>query len=217
MTSDDNLPPLTWAERAEQRAAGHGTGPKPFKPEDGTPPLTSTILITLFFGVFGVIPASLHTSRARDKGVSTSKYWKAFGWTMAASVAAWVLLLVILTAAVSSSVNSAIGDYNSVTSAEALPTVAGPPVGSPAATGPDATSIAQYLSDVRSDSRLTDPNRYSDDQLVSWAKDFCVNGGAAGDHDSKLNAGVYMYQNDTQDTWVLSVIEDYAASDGMCS
>ena len=70
------------------------------------PAVTTTVVITILFGVFGAIPASMHTNRALTAGVRTSKYWKAFGITMAASIAAFVLFIVILVAAASSSANN---------------------------------------------------------------------------------------------------------------
>jgi hypothetical protein len=56
------------------------------------PTITSTVLITVFFGLFGLIPAVSNTNRARALGVQTSKYWKAFGVTIAAVLAGWVLI-----------------------------------------------------------------------------------------------------------------------------
>jgi hypothetical protein len=69
------------------------------------PTITSTVLITVFFGLFGLIPAVTNTNRARALGVQTSKYWKAFGIT----IAAWVLLFVLLAA--SSNGDSSSGAY----------------------------------------------------------------------------------------------------------
>ena len=59
-----------------------------------------TLLITFFFGIFGLIPASIHTSRAREAGRPTNTYWAAFGWTMAASILLWVLFLVVIASSV---------------------------------------------------------------------------------------------------------------------
>jgi hypothetical protein len=56
------------------------------------PTITSTVLITVFFGLFGLIPAVSNTNRARALGVQTSKYWKAFGVTIAAVLVGWVLI-----------------------------------------------------------------------------------------------------------------------------
>ena len=41
------------------------------------PAVTTTVLITLFFGIFGLIPASIHSSRAQEYGQATIKYWQA--------------------------------------------------------------------------------------------------------------------------------------------
>ena len=59
------------------------------------PVITTTVLITVFFGLFGLIPASLHTSRARDAGQQTNKYWQAFGLTFGIMVAVGLLLIIL--------------------------------------------------------------------------------------------------------------------------
>jgi len=59
------------------------------------PAITTTVLITAFFGLFGLIPASLHTSRARDAGQPTNKYWQAFGWTFGIMLALGLLVYVL--------------------------------------------------------------------------------------------------------------------------
>ena len=58
------------------------------------PTLTATIVITALFGVFGVIPAYLHTEAVRNSGAKTSRYWKTFGFTLLATIAAYMLLIV---------------------------------------------------------------------------------------------------------------------------
>ena len=59
------------------------------------PAITTTVLITYSFGLFGLIPASLHTSRARDAGQQTNKYWQAFGLTFGIMVAVGLLLIIL--------------------------------------------------------------------------------------------------------------------------
>lgn len=54
-----------------------------------------TVLVTLFLGLFGLIPATIHTNRAASMGAPTTRYWKAFGWTMATGA----LIAVALSAA----------------------------------------------------------------------------------------------------------------------
>jgi hypothetical protein len=56
------------------------------------PSIASTVLVTLIFGIFGLIPASMNTNKARAMGVVTSKYWAAFGWIFGSYIA---LLFVI--------------------------------------------------------------------------------------------------------------------------
>ena len=52
------------------------------KPYAGTatraPSIAATVWITLLFGLFGLIPATMHSSRAAALGQPTGKYWAAF-------------------------------------------------------------------------------------------------------------------------------------------
>lgn len=59
------------------------------------PAITATVLITLFFGFFGLIPTTIHTNRARDAGQQTNKYWKAFGLTFGILLTLGLLLYVL--------------------------------------------------------------------------------------------------------------------------
>ena len=49
------------------------------------PKLWTTFWITLFFGLFGLIPTIIHSNRARALGVSGANYWATFGCTLTAS------------------------------------------------------------------------------------------------------------------------------------
>jgi hypothetical protein len=73
------------------------------------PTITSTVLITVFFGLFGLIPAVSNTNRARALGVQTSKYWKAFGVTMAAVLVGWVLIFAAAGSSSSTGYTGAVG------------------------------------------------------------------------------------------------------------
>lgn len=46
------------------------------------PSYTPTILVSIFFGVFGLIPAIRHSRMARERGYTTSGYWWSFGLPM---------------------------------------------------------------------------------------------------------------------------------------
>ncbi len=70
------------------------------------PSVWTTVLVTFFFGIFGLIPASIHTSRARDAGRPTNTYWAAFGWTLAAGILLWVLVWVLLVVVIATSVRT---------------------------------------------------------------------------------------------------------------
>jgi hypothetical protein len=50
------------------------------------PSLALTIVITALFGLFGLIPAAVHSGQANQMGQSGTRYWKAFGWTFFASI-----------------------------------------------------------------------------------------------------------------------------------
>lgn len=67
-----------------------------YKPEP--PSVATTVLITLFFGLFGLIPAFIHRDRARAMGRAdvAGKYFTAF-W----SIILGAIVLVFLLAAAS--------------------------------------------------------------------------------------------------------------------
>ena len=57
------------------------------------PKLWTTFWITLFFGLFGLIPAVIHSNRARALGAPVANYWYTFGGTYAASLVIGFLVL----------------------------------------------------------------------------------------------------------------------------
>lgn len=62
----------------------------------GPPSLAPTVVVTALFGLFGVIPASVHAARARSIGWPGGRYWKAFGITLAVTWALWIGAIVLL-------------------------------------------------------------------------------------------------------------------------
>ena len=64
------------------------------------PTVWPTILVTFFLGLFGLIPAIMHTNRAKQAGRPTSNYWVAFGCTTAANVLLWVIVFSSMAASV---------------------------------------------------------------------------------------------------------------------
>lgn len=86
--------------------SSYPAGAVPSSPAGGPPTLTLIIVITLLFGVFGVIPASLHASTAQRMGYPSGRYWKAFGWCFAASMAISIIVTVAVYLAVYAAVMS---------------------------------------------------------------------------------------------------------------
>jgi len=78
----------------------------------GRPSYAPTILVTLFFGLFGLIPAILHSRQAQDRGYPTSGYWWSFGLAIVGSIVSWWILAFIFftieSALLSRSVNTGI-------------------------------------------------------------------------------------------------------------
>ena len=70
-------------------------------PEPSSPPtpvvkvpsLGWTLVVTFLFGLFGLIPAFIHTAKARDLGAPTTKYWVTFGCVMAVNIVLFALLV----------------------------------------------------------------------------------------------------------------------------
>jgi hypothetical protein len=89
-------------------------GSYPSPPLAPLPGVAPTVLITFFFGLFGLIPASLHSDRARQQGQDGSRYWKAF-WITFGSLVALNLVLVVawfgFLAAMLASANSSVHSY----------------------------------------------------------------------------------------------------------
>ena len=73
-----------------------GYGPPPGYEPPGLPSTTTTIVITALFGLFGLIPASMHSKRAQAMGVPGTRYWKAFGITFAIAMTVYIALIAIM-------------------------------------------------------------------------------------------------------------------------
>lgn len=55
-----------------------------------------TVLVTFFFGLFGLIPTVIGENQARQVGAPTGKHWKAFGLTILASLLLALLFFMLL-------------------------------------------------------------------------------------------------------------------------
>ncbi|WP_425954781.1 TIR domain-containing protein [Xylanimonas sp. McL0601] len=72
-----NLTPnLTPNPQANTQPSAAVSAPRVRKP--AVPSVATTVWITLFFGIFGVIPAAIHSSNAHQVGRSAARYWIAF-------------------------------------------------------------------------------------------------------------------------------------------
>jgi hypothetical protein len=60
------------------------------------PSRAATVVVTLFFGLFGLIPAAIATGHARGAGIRTGRYWSAFWWTLLVSFLVQLLLVVLV-------------------------------------------------------------------------------------------------------------------------
>lgn len=76
--------------------------PPPDQAQPQLPSRRTTVLVTLFLGLVGLIPSTIHTNRAARMGVDTNRYWKAFGWSMAASFALGLIVYLTFIAVVTS-------------------------------------------------------------------------------------------------------------------
>lgn len=77
-----------------------GINAQPLPPRQPAPGIALTIVITLFFGLFGLIPASIAAGQARDRGHPTGRYWSAFLFTMVGTAAVSVLAVVLFYGAI---------------------------------------------------------------------------------------------------------------------
>ena len=57
------------------------------------PTIALTLVITLLFGIFGAIPAAIHSNRARQMRAPTRKYWLAFWIPIVTALGFGLLLL----------------------------------------------------------------------------------------------------------------------------
>ena len=90
-----SVPPGGWPAPPDWGPPPANTPEWDSPPPVATPSILLTFVITLFFGVFGAIPAAIHYRRAHARGASGKKYWITF----AAIMAAWIALIAGLAAA----------------------------------------------------------------------------------------------------------------------
>jgi hypothetical protein len=106
------------------------------------PSRVKTVLITLFFGLFGLIPAYIDGRKAERQGASPGRYYVAFGITLAASVVVYAVLVVALVLTVFATA----GDSSSAS---------GPPFGAVEQTPPD-TAVEAPPAGLATDAFVAD-------------------------------------------------------------
>jgi hypothetical protein len=122
------------------------------QPTQERPSYVPTILVTLFFGLFGLIPAILHARMARERGYETSGYWISFVVTIVGAA------VVVVGAAVVPFMVLHVGNANkrvaySFTppaqgpSKQNAPATSGTPGSAPTATTPGSVDVSQVSSD----------------------------------------------------------------------
>lgn len=95
---------------------------QPYKPINPTsydphtnaeqPSYIPTVLITLFLGIFGLIPAVRHSQMAKSRGYSQNGYWWIFGGILGGQAVLGILFAVILPLAFVTSVTSSINNLS---------------------------------------------------------------------------------------------------------
>ncbi len=79
------------------------------------PSYIPTVLVTLFFGIFGLIPAVRHSQMAKSRGYSQKGYWWIFGGILGGQTVLGILFAVILplvfVTSVANSINNLPNNY----------------------------------------------------------------------------------------------------------
>ena len=224
-TFDEHCPSCQFATQPYRDVAAEaGPAPAPAQPwtpgrtnfdqpQPPIPAITTTVVITGLFGLFGLIPATMHTNRARDVGVRTGKYWNAFGWTMGISVGAWIALFAVLAAAASSassSISSSVGGFAARDTA--LPASAAPLADtSTSDSAPVPQTPAQvFVAEVNSEYLF---NPYSDEQLLTLARYACSDNALGAPQNAEYDFAVS--HPDVSSVAVIYIVES-AVDSGLC-
>ena len=123
----------------------------------GPPPgLSTTIVITILFGLFGLIPAYLHSRKAEEGGYPSGRYWVAFGVSLAGSAVAYILVVLAAVAFFFSAAGSSSGIANSAVQVTEPVAPTGSPAPSTASTNADGTIDCTYTADDSGNPNLID-------------------------------------------------------------
>ena len=159
-------PPLYPAPGAQAPSYGPGQPYPPAADPPGLPSRAMTIVITFFFGLFGLIPAYLHSREAERRGASGSRYWVAFGVSFAVSTLAYIGLIVAAFALFVGATSSVVGE-ESVAQAP-LPAPEAPLPG-PAVPPPVPGGSSQSGSTWTAATIMPLLDEFADDEAEDWA------------------------------------------------
>jgi hypothetical protein len=129
------------------------------------------VIVTLLFGFFGIIPTIIYSNQARREGFSAERYWRAFWYSMVASILIWIAIVFAF--------SSALGNVHPYSGLDA-PTTFG------AASVPSTSPATPSTPTTGNDSNLTLPTESESDSPVD----------VVGYMDGPDGIYVRMYQSD---------------------
>jgi hypothetical protein len=165
------MPPAAFPQGQPGFYPQQGYPPPGYAPVGFQPPVPSrtlTVVITAFFGLFGIIPAVLHSKRAEAVGVPGSRYWKAFGITLGVVVAVHALIWTLLFVLVFNVATTAAAGLSPVTPTDPAQTSSAPdPQQTTPAPPPPADNGA---ADIVWSAALLQPvlEAYADEETEDW-------------------------------------------------
>lgn len=125
------------------------------------PALTLTVVVTLLAGIFGLVPAALHSSQAKQDRLDGSRYWKAFGVIFGTQTAVLVILAVAIPGLLGSVLEGFGGGRASSAAEPTIETYAPAPTEQASLPGPVATT-PEPTPTPRERTGREEPNRTPD-------------------------------------------------------
>ncbi|SFK30855.1 peptidylprolyl isomerase [Geodermatophilus ruber] len=111
-------------------------------------------MITVLFGLFGLIPAALAASRARKTGHSENRYWIAFGVSLIGSVALYIVAVLGVLSLFVTTVGSS--DTPSAFTPDSVPAPSTDYIPAPTATNADGTVACNFIPDTSGNVNIID-------------------------------------------------------------